>query len=156
MTRKWIGRDSDTTGLCHLRALSRGVTECRIMLSTRPVTIIESRFDKTIENKLTGCGRLPVCTFTDLNKTGVPMPNFLSTFSRSHIFNNGDLTPSSSPSVTSIPFLSTICVTLPPPECAIQLLTGTNSRLSRWMEPCMSARRRPEEEGARVDISGVF
>jgi hypothetical protein len=24
------------------------------------------------------------------------------------------------------------------------------------MEPCMSARRRPEEEGARVDISGVF
>ena len=24
------------------------------------------------------------------------------------------------------------------------------------MEPCMSARRRPEEDGARVDISDVF
>ena len=24
------------------------------------------------------------------------------------------------------------------------------------MDPCISARRRPEEDGARVDISGVF
>ena len=38
MTRKWINRDSSTTRLCHLRVLSRGVTKCRIMLSTRPIT----------------------------------------------------------------------------------------------------------------------
>ncbi len=45
----------------------------RVSDKMRPVAI-ESRFDKTTENGLTGCGRLPVGTFTDLNKTGVPYP----------------------------------------------------------------------------------
>ena len=104
---------------------------------------------------LTGCGRFPVDTLADLNKTGVP--NFLSIFSKSHIFNTGDLTPSSSPKVTNTPFLSTICVTLPAPAaCAIQLLAGTKSRLRRCIDPWMSARSSPEVDGAKVDISGVF
>ncbi|KIM83734.1 hypothetical protein PILCRDRAFT_819379 [Piloderma croceum F 1598] len=31
-----------------------------------------------------------------------------------------------------------------------------NSQLSRWMVPCMSARKRPEEDGASIDVSDVF
>jgi hypothetical protein len=153
--RRWIGRWRGKVGLCRLPGQLRGARACRRVLSMRPATKSVEKMDLNESMRRTGCSRLPVCTFTDLNKTGVPIPNFSSTLPKSHTFNNGDLTLSSSPTVTNIPLLSTICVTLPL-ECAIQLLVGTKSRLRRWTEPWMSARRIPEEDCARVDISGVF
>ena len=53
------------------------------------------------------------------------------------------------------PFLSTICVTLPP-TCAIQLIAGSNSLLSTCTLPWISAARMPNDEEQIVASSLAF